>query len=65
MRKPLRSETARRLVDLAVELGDPGRMAKARRLDRGAKVGTLRIEPGALSAQVYACLLYTSDAADD
>lgn len=41
MPRPLRSDTARAIANLAIEVGDPGRMAKARRLHRkGAVTGT-------------------------
>ncbi len=43
MRRPLRSNQARAVANLAIDLGDPGRMAKARRLHRGNSVGTVDI----------------------
>ncbi len=43
MRRPLRSDEARSVANLAIDLGDPGRMAKARRLHRGNSVGTVDI----------------------
>ncbi len=46
MRRPLRSDEARAVANLAIDLGDPGRMAKARRLHRGNNVGTVDIGPG-------------------
>lgn len=53
MRRPLRSDLARRVADLAVELGDPGRMARARRLYRAGTVNGLDVAPGHLEAGVY------------
>lgn len=46
MRRPLRSDEARAVANLAIDLGDPGRMAKARRIHRGNNVGTVDIGPG-------------------
>lgn len=46
MRRPLRSDEARSVANLAIDLGDPGRMAKARRLHRGNQVGSVDIGPG-------------------
>ena len=46
MRRPLRSDEARSVANLAIDLGDPGRMAKARRIHRGNNVGTVDIGPG-------------------
>ena len=46
MRRPLRSDEARSVVNLAIDLGDPGRMAKARRIHRGNHVGSVDISPG-------------------
>lgn len=43
MRRPLRSDGARAVANLAIELGDPGRMAKARRLHRNNGVGAVDI----------------------
>lgn len=43
MPRPLRSETARAVANLAIETGDPGRMAKARRLHRKGAVSTVEI----------------------
>ena len=43
MRRPLRSDEARSVANLAIDLGDPGRMAKARRLHRSNSVGTVDI----------------------
>lgn len=53
MRRPLRSDSARGLANLAIDLGDPGRMARARRLHRGGAVGDLHIESGHLSTTVF------------
>lgn len=46
MRRPLRSDEARSVANLAIDLGDPGRMAKARRIHRGNNVGSVDIGPG-------------------
>lgn len=46
MRRPLRSDEARAVANLAIDLGDPGRMAKARRIHRGNNVGTVDIGAG-------------------
>lgn len=48
MPRPLRSDTARAIANLAIEVGDPGRMAKARRLHR--KGGVASVEVAARSA---------------
>ena len=53
MRRPLRSERARALADLAIDLGDPGRMARARRLHRSGAVGAIAVQPGEIDAAVY------------
>lgn len=47
MRRPLRSDEARAIANLAIELGDPGRMAKARRLHRSNAVGEVDVRPSA------------------
>lgn len=52
MRRPLRSDEARAVANLAIDLGDPGRMAKARRLHRSDSVGTVDIEGGVAQAIV-------------
>lgn len=52
MRRPLRSAEARSVANLAIDLGDPGRMAKARRLHRGNSVGTVDIYHQAAEATV-------------
>ena len=53
MRRPLRSDTARALSNLAIEFGDPGRMARARKLHRAGSVGEIAVEAGELSTLVY------------
>jgi len=52
MRRPLRSDEARAVANLAIDIGDPGRMAKARRLHRSGKVSAIDIESGAAHASV-------------
>ncbi len=52
MRRPLRSDEARSVANLAIDLGDPGRMAKARRIHRGNNVGTVDIGPGVAETTV-------------
>lgn len=52
MRRPLRSEVARAIANLAIEVGDPGRMAKARRIHRKGSVVALEIEPSVAYATV-------------
>lgn len=52
MRRPLRSDTARAVANLAIELGDPGRMAKARRLHRSNAVSDVDIMDGSAFALV-------------
>lgn len=52
MRRPLRSDEARSVANLAIDLGDPGRMAKARRIHRGNNVGTVDIGPGVADTTV-------------
>ena len=52
MRRPLRSDESRAVANVAIDLGDPGRMAKARRLHRSNAVGSVDIEPGIAHASV-------------
>jgi len=52
MRVPLRSEAARALANLAIELGDPGRMAKARRLYRSGAVSAVDFDKATAYASV-------------
>ena len=52
MRRPLRSDEARSVANLAIDLGDPGRMAKARRIHRGNNVGSVDIGGGKAEATV-------------
>ena len=52
MRRPLRSDESRAVANVAIDLGDPGRMAKARRLHRSNGVGSVDIEPGIAHASV-------------
>ncbi len=53
MPRPLRSDTARAVANLAIELGDPGRMAKARRLHRkGAVTGVDIVERSAAASVI-------------
>ena len=52
MTVPLRSDLARALANLAIELGDPGRMAKARRLHRSNAVSTIEFEDATAYASV-------------
>lgn len=52
MRRPLRSDEARAIANLAIDLGDPGRMAKARRLHRSGSVSAIDVESGAAHASV-------------
>lgn len=53
MRRPLRSDAARALADLAIELGDPGRMARARKLHRSGAVGEITVTPGRLATTIF------------
>ncbi len=46
MRRPLRSDEARAVAGLAIELGDPGRMARARRAHRGGAVTDVGVDVG-------------------
>lgn len=52
MRRPLRSDEARSVANLAIDLGDPGRMSRARRLHRSNAVTEVEIEPGRAHATV-------------
>jgi hypothetical protein len=52
MRRPLRSDEARGVANLAIDLGDPGRMARARRLHRANAVAEVEIEAGHACATV-------------
>jgi len=53
MRRPLRSNLSRSIADLAIELGDPGRMMRARKLHRAGSVGEIVVEPRRLQAAVF------------
>lgn len=53
VRRPLRSELARSIADLAIELGDPGRMMRARKLHRAGSVGEISVDPLRLRAPVF------------
>ncbi len=52
MKRPLRSDAARALANVAIDLGDPGRMAKARRLYRSNAVSTIDLAPRLANANV-------------
>ncbi|MFT7473346.1 MAG: hypothetical protein ACI81L_000261 [Verrucomicrobiales bacterium] len=52
MRRPLRSDEARAIANIAIDLGDPGRMAKARRVHRSNGVGEVDISGGIAEATV-------------
>lgn len=52
MPRPLRSEIARAVANVAIETGDPGRMAKARRLHRKGAVSSVEIDARAASTSV-------------
>jgi hypothetical protein len=52
MRRPLRSDEARAIANVAIDLGDPGRMAKARRVHRSNGVGEVDIAAGIAGATV-------------
>lgn len=52
MRRPLRSDSARAVAGLAIEMGDPGRMSRARRLYRSSAVSDLRIKASVVVARV-------------
>lgn len=53
MRRPLRSDAARELANLAIEIGDPGRMARARKLHRAGVVGEIEVTTGTVSTTVF------------
>jgi hypothetical protein len=53
VRKPLRSALGRSIADLAIELGDPGRMMRARKLHRAGHVGEIVVESLRLNAPVF------------
>lgn len=53
MRRPLRSDEARELANMAIDLGDPGRMSRARKLHRAGLVGAVHVESGRLSTTVF------------
>ena len=52
MRRPLRSDEARSVANLAIDLGDPGRMARSRRLHRASGVSEVEINPGVAHVSV-------------
>jgi len=52
MRRPLRSDEARGVANLAIDLGDPGRMSRARRMHRSNAVADVEITPGVAHATV-------------
>ncbi len=52
MRRPLRSDEARGVANLAIDLGDPGRMSRARRMHRANAVAEVEITPGVAHATV-------------
>lgn len=52
MRRPLRSDEARGVANLAIDLGDPGRMSRARRMHRANAVAEVEITPGIAHATV-------------
>ena len=52
MPRPLRSEIARSIANLAIEVGDPGRMAKARRIHRLGGSSSVEIEARLASVSV-------------
>ncbi len=56
MSRPLRSERSRAVVGLAIDAGDPGRMARARRLHRSRAVTGLVVRPRSLESVVYGSL---------
>lgn len=53
MRRPLRSDEARELANMAIDIGDPGRMSRARKLHRAGQVGAVHVESGRLSTTVF------------
>ena len=52
MRRPLRSDEARSVANLAIDLGDPGRMSRARLLHRSNAVSEVEITPGVAHVSV-------------
>ncbi len=52
MRRPLRSDEARGVANLAIDLGDPGRMSRARRMHRANSVAEVEVTPGVAHATV-------------
>lgn len=52
MRRPLRSDEARSVANLAIDLGDPGRMSRARRMHRSNAVTDVEILPGVAHVSV-------------
>lgn len=52
MRRPLRSDEARSVANLAIDLGDPGRMSRARRLHRSNGVSDVDVVAGVARATV-------------
>lgn len=53
VRRPLRSALGRSIADLAIELGDPGRMMRARKLHRAGHVGEIAVQSLRLHAPVF------------
>lgn len=52
MRRPLRSDEARGVANLAIDLGDPGRMSRARRMHRANAVAEVEVTAGVAHATV-------------
>lgn len=52
MRRPLRSDEARSVANLAIDLGDPGRMSRARRMHRANGVAEVEVLAGVAHASV-------------
>ena len=52
MRPPLRSDEARGVANLAIDLGDPGRMSRARRMHRANAVAEVEVLAGIAHATV-------------
>lgn len=52
MRRPLRSDEARSVANLAIDLGDPGRMSRARRMHRANAVAEVEVLAGIAHATV-------------
>lgn len=52
MRRPLRSDEARSVANLAIDLGDPGRMSRARRVHRANGVAEVEVLAGVAHATV-------------